>query len=167
MTIRVPLGDSEFEQRCASLRHTWLERRLLPRLREAHLSKETLGAEPPGFLMAVPVKVSEVREVLQLAQDACSPARLVAIEPLRDLPKDVRTWLCEILHEQYLEAGGVQAEIGEAEAAATDLDRAIRQILDGWTHEPRHQAGMWNAAEEAATRLRDALGKLGSGAVLP
>ena len=153
------------------LKHTWLERRLLPLLkRERSAWLEAAPGRPlPSPLEGITGRIKEARELLAALVDGYSPAQLVDREPLRVLPDDIKKIIQDAIHRAYLDLRIIQPLASELEAAIKQLEKVVEKVVTAWANAAAREmrARVLEELEVAAERLRRALEALPRGVVLP
>jgi len=164
-----PFTDNEFEQRRTGLKHTWLENRLLPQIRQQRSEwlEAPGGGEPPSVIVGAAARCAEVRRLIHAVIDACTPAQLVDAGPLQALADDTRRSLKDAVHRIYLDLGVVQPLVAEVEEAIAGLEAAVALCIRNWSAKPNLRSAALDDLDAAAVRLRETLKALPRGVILP
>lgn len=154
----------------STLKHTWLERRLLPRLqleRKEWLAKKDQG-RLPEVLAGLPGRIAVAWELNAEVIQGYSPAQLVDQGVLSALPDDLRQILREAVHQAYLAAGIIQEPAAALEAALKKFEAVASQVPVAWRQsDKKYLADVLDKLEKTAQCLKGALEALPRGVVLP
>jgi hypothetical protein len=152
-----------------TLRHTWLERRLLDELKMDR--EDWLNAAPnspvPEVLAGIPLQIVKLTRFVGRMIEDFSPAHLVDQCPLAQLEDSTKQLLREALHKAYVASGVI-----------LPYQTALRQATDEFAETAAKAEAVWRAGdrerkaeflselEAKALALREALA-LPQGVVLP
>lgn len=160
----------EIDARRASLKHTWLERRLLGQLRtERGTWLKERSQRLPNVLAGLSGRIQEIRSLLADIVEGYSPRQLIDHGPLGILPDEVRQAIKAAVHQAYLELGIMQPLVAELEGALNQFERIAEKVIGAWEDGAlvKKRAQILDELEVATERLRQALDAFPRGVVLP
>ena len=152
-----------------TLRHTWLERRLLYEVRmdRAAWLSAAPGDPLPEVVAGIPAQLERLRCLIDRMVDDFSPAQLVDQGPLSRLDDGSKDLLRSVLHDAYLKSGIILPHQERLQAATDAFARIATQAGLVWSQGDRRRTTEFLIELEcAALRLKDALA-LPQGVVLP
>jgi hypothetical protein len=168
LKIRSGLPCGNGDER-GSLRHTWLERRLIYELKvDRDKWLRASAADPlPRVLAGIPFQLERLGALMNRMVEDFSPAQLVERGPLGGLPQEVRQLLQEALHNAYLASGEVVLLQQSLRAAIKGFTTVAARIEIVWRSGDRDaKNSLFEELTTEASRLRDALA-LPQGVILP
>lgn len=156
---------------CERLEHDWLKNYLQRQInaeREEWLHRKS-GAPLPIVIAGMPLKIEDVKMVLQTTIISASPSQLIDKTPLTDFPLEIREVICEAVHQAYLNLRIIQPLISELESSLAIFEKAATQFIVAWQSEAGRSrlASTLNGLEESAVRLRKSLLSLPRETLLP
>lgn len=168
LKVRSGLPCRKADER-GTLRHTWLDRRLMYGLkvdRDKWL-RASAGDPLPRVLAGIPFQLEKLGALLNLMVEDFSPAQLVDSGPLGGLPQELRQLLREALHKAYLASGEIVLLQQTLRDAIEGFTAAAARIETAWRSGDRNEKDfLFDELSAQACRLRDALA-LPQGVILP
>jgi hypothetical protein len=168
LKVRSGLPCTDGDER-GSLRHTWLEGRLIYELRvDRDKWLRASASEPlPRVLAGIPAQMERVSTLLEGMIQDFGPAQLVDRGPLGGLSPEVRQLLREALHNAYLASGEVfllRQNLREAIAGFSEVAGRIETVWRSGDRQAKND--LFDELSAQSCRLRDALA-LPQGVILP
>jgi len=110
--------------------------------------------------------LEQTRVMSSTGADDFSPARLVELSPLRELPDDAKELIRTAVHSAYMERTDIHAKLQRVCVEADRTEEALGDLRKTWASGEQVESGLARF-QGAAAGLYDALGELPDGVVIP